>query len=259
VQVDAIGVGHPMKPGLAPVGASVTGQLEVHDPDDLSRGLCVQEGVMPSALAPMLPVMFVPNGRILGALQSLISGVYKGPFSRLQTFFAVSHDSAAGRFELRGDRLALTWPGAADEPVYQRLDDLLSKLVTGLGGSYVKNPLAGTVMGHQPATAHPLGGCAMGHDRTSGTTDHKGRVFDGRAAGGSTDVHDGLYVIDGSIVPRSLGVNPLLTISALAERAMMHFAADHGLALDVGPITDPQAFVPAAAPGLAASSPAASA
>lgn len=234
--VDAIGVGHPMKPGLAPVGASVTGQLEIHDSDDLAHEVCVQEGVMPSALAPILPVLFVPNGRILGALQSLINGVYKGPFSRLQTFFAVSHDSASGRFELVDDRLELVWPHAKDEPVYRYLDEVLSKLVTNAGGSYVKNPLAGTVLGHQPATAHPLGGSAMGRDRDTGATDHKGRVFDASSGAGSTAVHAGLYVIDGSVVPRSLGVNPLLTISALAERTMIHFAADHGLSFDTGAV-----------------------
>ena len=38
--------------------------------------------------------------KLLGALQSLVSGVYKGPFASLQTFFAVSHDSATGRFRL---------------------------------------------------------------------------------------------------------------------------------------------------------------
>ena len=45
--------------------------------------------------------------------------------------------------------------------------------------------------------------------------DHKCRVFDGAAWAGAADVHDGLYVIDGAIMPRSLGVNPLLTITAL--------------------------------------------
>jgi cholesterol oxidase len=226
VPVNAIGVGHPAKVADLQIGASVSGQIEINDPDTLANEMRIQEGSMPSALAPILPVMFLPNGRLLGALQSLVSGVYKGPFAHLQTFFAVSHDSSAGRFSLNEDRLVLSWPGAADEPVYQRLDAALGKIVAQSGGRYIKNPLAGTVMGHQPATAHPLGGCAIGRDREGGVVDHKGRVFDGAANAGTTAVHDGLYVIDGSIIPRSLGVNPLLTITALAERALLHMAQD---------------------------------
>lgn len=248
VPVNAIGVGNPIKEGLKPVGTSVSAQLEIHDPDELDNGLCVQEGVLPSSLAPMLPVMFVPNGRLLGALKSLISGVYKGPLSRLQTFFAVSHDSASGQFRLENDRLVLDWPNAMDEPVYKRLDQLLGKLVSEIGGSYVKNPLAGSVMGHQPATAHPLGGCGMGQTAESGVVDHKCRVFSG--SGDSTEVHEGLYIIDGAVIPRSLGVNPLLTITALAERAMLHFAADHRLSLTHDPVKR-SAPIPTDQPGLA--------
>ena len=226
--VNAIGVGAPSKIDGLEIGASVAGQIEIVDPDDLNNSLTIQEGVVPSSLAPMLPVMFVPNGRLLGALQSLISGVYKGPFATLQTFFAVSHDSASGTFTLEEDKLALSWPGAKDEPVYKRLDAALTALVTRAGGAYVKNPLAGTVMGHQPATAHPLGGAAVAVSRETGVVDHKCRVFDGAASAGPTTVHAGLYVIDGSVIPRSLGCNPLLTITALAERAMLHMAADCG-------------------------------
>jgi cholesterol oxidase len=230
VPVNAIGVGHPAKVDGLNVGAAVSGQIEIVDPDDLAKSVTVQEGVLPSALAPVLPVMFVPNGRLLGALQSLVSGVYKGPFAHLQTFFAVSHDSASGKFRLEGDRLALAWPNAKDEPVYQRLDQTLAALVGQIGGSYVKNPLAGSVMGHQPSTAHPLGGCAMAADREGGVVDHAGRVFDGASGAATNAVHTGLHVIDGAIIPRSLGVNPLLTITALAERALLHITREHGLA-----------------------------
>lgn len=230
VRVNGIGVGHPPRVSLdSCVGACVSGQLELRDGADIGRDLNIQEGVLPSALAPVLPVLFLPNGRLLGALHSLISGVYKGPFASLQTFFAVSHDTAAGRLALEGDRVALSWPGAREEPVYRRLDEVLSRLVEGVGGSYVKNPLSGTLMGHQPATAHPLGGCTVGNDRGEGVVNHKGEAFDAGAAAGSRDVHAGLYVMDGSIIPRSLGVNPLLTITALAERASAHLAMDHGL------------------------------
>ncbi len=234
--VNAIGVGHPPKIEEFLVGSAVTGQLEYRDADDLDMQFAVQDGALPSAIAPILPVMFVPNGRLLGAVQSLISGVYKGPFSKLQTFFAVSHDDAAGRFELRDGRLAIVWPNAHEEPVYRRLGEALTKIAGEVGGSYVQNPLAGTVMGRQPATAHPLGGCGMGAASDTGVVDHKGQVFDASSGAGSTTVHKGLYVIDGSIVPRSLGVNPLLTITALAERALLHMRADFGLSFDAEPV-----------------------
>lgn len=234
--VNAVGVGYPAKVEGMEVGAAVTGQLEIDDELTLANELRVQEGVLPSALAPVLPVLFIPNGRLLGALQSLVNGVYKGPFAKLQTFFAVSHDSATGRFVLDDDRLQLVWPTAKDEPVYGRLDAMLTSVVKQAGGSYVKNPLAGTVMGHQPATAHPLGGAGMGRERVDGAINHKGQVFDAAAGRGSSDVHAGLYVIDGAMMPRSLGVNPLLTITALAERALMHMQQDLGLSFDAEPL-----------------------
>ena len=250
--VNAIGVGEPPRIAGLDIGACVSGQIEIVDAADLASSLTIQEGVLPSALAPILPVLFMPNGRLIGALKGLISGVYKGPLAGLQTFFAVSHDSAAGRLVLEDDRVVLRWPAAKDEPVYARLDAALQSLVERAGGRYVRNPLAGTVMGHQPATAHPLGGCGMGRDRSTGVVDHTGAVYDGRAGAGSTDVHQGLVVADGSIVPRSLGVNPLLTITALAERAMLHLMQARGWHCDAAPVQHDAAPVPVTAPGEAA-------
>jgi cholesterol oxidase len=247
-RVNAIGVGHPPRIDGIEVGACVSGQIEIADATELEHSLTIQEGVLPSALAPLLPVLFIPNGRLLGALQSLISGVYKGPFANLQTFFAVSHDSASGRLVLENGRVALSWPGAHDEPVYRRVDAALAALVQAAGGAYVKNPLAGTMMGRQPATAHPLGGCGMGRDRSEGVVNHKCQVFDGRTNAGAADVHRGLYVMDGAIMPRSLGVNPLLAITALAERAMLHLGRDWGLSIEDAPVQI-AAPVPVSVPG----------
>ncbi len=61
-----------------------------------------------------------------------------------------------------------------------------------------------------PTTAHCMGGCAMSDSPHSGVIDAQNRVFN----------YQNLYVIDGSMLTANLGVNPSLTITALAERAM---------------------------------------
>jgi cholesterol oxidase len=61
-----------------------------------------------------------------------------------------------------------------------------------------------------PTTAHILGGACMGDSPATGVIDKDHRVFG----------YEGLYVIDGSAVSANPGVNPSLTITALAERAM---------------------------------------
>jgi cholesterol oxidase len=72
-----------------------------------------------------------------------------------------------------------------------------------------------------PMTAHCIGGCVMGQDAAHGVIDAEHRVFG----------YHGLYVVDGSAVGANLGVNPSLTITALAERAMSFIPAK--LAVDI--------------------------
>ena len=64
-------------------------------------------------------------------------------------------------------------------------------------------------------TAHILGGCPIGADADSGVINSNHEVFG----------HPGLFVLDGSAIPANVGVNPSLTITALAERAMQLFPA----------------------------------
>jgi len=59
-------------------------------------------------------------------------------------------------------------------------------------------------------TAHLMGGCPMGRNEEDGVVDMRGQAFG----------HPGLYVLDGSVVPGNPGVNPSLTIAALAEFAL---------------------------------------
>ncbi len=65
-------------------------------------------------------------------------------------------------------------------------------------------------------TVHPLGGCVMADSADTGVVNHIGQVFRGSASA----VYETLVVLDGSIVPTSLGINPALTIAAVAERAI---------------------------------------
>jgi hypothetical protein len=66
------------------------------------------------------------------------------------------------------------------------------------------------VFSNKATTAHILGGCPMGLTPETGVVDTNGRLFG----------YENFYVVDGSIVPANLGVNPSLTITALAEHAM---------------------------------------
>ena len=61
-----------------------------------------------------------------------------------------------------------------------------------------------------PMTAHFIGGCVIGDSADSGVVDPYHRVYG----------HPGLHVVDGSAISANLGVNPALTITAQAERAM---------------------------------------
>jgi len=70
--------------------------------------------------------------------------------------------------------------------------------------------------------SHPLGGCRMAESKDDGVVDHRNEVFG----------YEGLFCIDSSAIPTSLGVNPSLTISAVSERAVSQLidrAADYGL------------------------------
>lgn len=161
-----------------------------------------------------------------------------------QCLLIMGDDGAAGRLHLRypanpvkGKRHDLAhvevhWPGAADNPALRSADALLADMncAAGLdGGQYVPNPawralpagageLGDALPGGRVLTVHPLGGCAMGDDRTSGVVDHAGRVFDAGADDPGA-IHPGLLVLDGAILPTAIGTNPFLTIAALASRA----------------------------------------
>jgi cholesterol oxidase len=96
-------------------------------------------------------------------------------------------------------------PPTAFIPEAKELAEHYARIVNGKPVVLLSETLLGI-----PTTAHILGGAVMGRDRSEGVIDSNNRVFGYRE----------LYICDGSMVSANPGVNPSLTIAALAERAM---------------------------------------
>jgi cholesterol oxidase len=87
-------------------------------------------------------------------------------------------------------------------------------------------PLWGKGNNKTAISAHPLGGCPMGSDASNGVVDSMGRLFKGD---NGNEIYDELYVVDGSIIPSALAVNPSLTIAALSFRIALNIIGDKHL------------------------------
>ena len=92
-----------------------------------------------------------------------------------------------------------TWIPVANQAVRK-----MAEIIGGKAGGSIGEPF------NRPLTAHFIGGCTIGATPETGVIDPYQRVFD----------YPGLHVVDGSAISANLGVNPSLTITAQAERAM---------------------------------------
>ncbi|OZG70131.1 hypothetical protein BTA51_27570 [Hahella sp. CCB-MM4] len=125
-----------------------------------------------------------------------------------------------------------SWPEAALNPASVNADHYLRELSFQAGfdgGQYVPNPfwqimplsassvMSGKIPSGRAISVHPLGGCGMADNISDGVVNADGQVY--RADGKPTEIYEGLYVMDGAMLPTAIGVNPFLTISALSWRA----------------------------------------
>jgi cholesterol oxidase len=247
-EVNAIGRGKQVN-GNAP-GPTITGAIDLRDSANWQDGLLIEEGALPASTSHFLPAVLASVAKLAGQdtdrglwdrtkekfreWRSLLFGAYTGALRNTSIYLVMAHDDDGGKIRLDKDRLRIDWDGVGKAPLFQRIGKLLTRLTEANGGTYVPSPLFTKHFGYDLITVHPLGGCAIGADETRGVVDHQGQVFTG-APGGAC--HDGLYVSDGAIIPRPLGVNPLLTISALAERNVARLAASRGWTIryELGP------------------------
>jgi cholesterol oxidase len=96
-------------------------------------------------------------------------------------------------------------PAPSYLPIANEVTRMIAKKVRGVP----LNGLPDLAFGAS-TTAHLIGGACIASDKKSGVINSSHEVFD----------YPGLYVVDGSAIPANLGVNPSLTITAMAERAM---------------------------------------
>ncbi len=209
-----------------------------------SDGIVIEEGVIPGALSPLLPLVMAIGSAVLGRrtktgvrvflrrrieeLKSLAKGSYAGSSNSTMTFLVMAHDDGMGKLIFDGKGLRVVWPDVIKKRNFQTINERLLKASKAIGSVYVQNPMLRKMISQNLITVHPLGGCVMGETREHGVVNHKSQVFDGSADSKSGATYKGLYVCDGSIMPSPLGVNSLLTISALTERAMIYLADDWG-------------------------------
>ena len=243
--VNGIGLGPRNPRHREPVGPCSTVMVDLRPGRPVEQSMVMADGVVPGAMAAVLPMFLTLGAAVTGrrdnaglwsrtravsrVVKSNVLGAYKGATRNTLFVLLMSHDRSEGRMYLDGDRLRVQWPGIGREPQFRIADETLFAMSQALGGTYVPNPVWNDVTRRSLATGHPLGGCAMAEDAAGGVVDHCGQVFTGEPGGG---LHDGLFVMDGAVVPTALGVNPLLTIAALAERSCALLTEQAGWTID---------------------------
>jgi cholesterol oxidase len=120
-------------------------------------------------------------------------------------YLAITRNPERGRFvyDAATDSARLNWTRAQNAISVNSAKTLFDRINRKQGTVYRTDLFGGGKAFADDFCYHPLGGCVLGQ-----ATDHIGRVKG----------YDRLYVTDSSLIPGSIGVNPFVTITALAER-----------------------------------------
>lgn len=232
VQTNVMGFGTSAPlPGEAQAGPTITIAADYRAPQQpLSQRYLIEDAAVPKALVdavrlalPLSAGIFIDFPAAQRVTRDLLYSRTDGALNHSMVYLGIGHDSAGGRIELDPfGNAKVVWPNVMNEPFVARLKAEMERHALVFGGRYVDYPRTSPIFGGALTTVHPLGGCPMAEQIDKGVVNADGQVFDGRAGGSA--VYPNLRVVDGSIAPASIGVNPLLTIAALAERAAEHFA-----------------------------------
>jgi cholesterol oxidase len=216
---------YPDRDVNASKGPTIAAAIDFLDRRDTGQSFWVQDGGLPNLLGDALlgrKGLSIDGGAQVQIVIQSIRHMLRDddPFRHVMPWFGQGVDGGNGVLSLQHSplsktpHLALDWDVAKSRPMVDALVNMHVKLSAATGGHPVVPPTWS--LAHYLVTPHPLGGCNMGTSAADGVVDHKGQVFG----------YENLYVCDGSIVPRAVGVNPSRTIGALAERTAQLIVAE---------------------------------
>ena len=217
---------------------ALTGALMQDDKVDYSQGSAITSSFFPDEFTHVEPVRYGAGSNAMGLLQTIMTDGHKASERRKQWLTTVlRHPSMLARV-LNVKRwsqrtvIALVMQSVDSAVTVSMKRSIFGKRLTSKNDSETPNatyiPAANEVVrkiaeknggiagGHigdligAPFTAHFVGGCVIGDSENSGVIDPYHRVWN----------YPTLHVVDGASVTANLGVNPSLTITAQAERAM---------------------------------------
>ena len=207
---------------------------------DFSQRVAITGSIYPDANTHIETVVYGSDGDFMNLLHTLLVGDGSRITRPLKLLFAAvrhpltfvrvcdprgwskrtiillvmqTHDNAIKLIPIRNRFGGLRLQTAQDSdkpiptfiPIANEAAEWIAKRIGGIPQSSIAEALASI-----PTTAHILGGAVIGRSPETGVVDERHRVFG----------YENLLVCDGSVVPANVGVNPSLTITALAERAM---------------------------------------
>jgi cholesterol oxidase len=208
-------------------GPSMTSRLDYLD----EHGFMVADGGLPSNFGGLLEIVRAVDDAVHGWRGLLLrvkrlathlglsdqSIAYRHlrprttrPIDESLVFLMIGRAAADGQMRLTPllKCFDIRWSRQGSDTLFAAMEKVTDELARGVGAkpffALDTWPLSGYI------TVHPLGGCPMADDPRLGVVDDAGKVHG----------YEGLYVLDGSIVPTALGVNPSKTIAALAERGI---------------------------------------
>ncbi|MFD3403147.1 GMC oxidoreductase [Kribbella sp. NPDC058693] len=256
---------------------SLLGAISKDRDVDYSRGVAITSSFHPDDITHIEPVRYGKGSNVMSLLQTVLTdgdgdkprwrtwlrelGVQRKNIRKLydlkhwseRTVIALVMQTADNSITTYGKRDRLgRWrltskqghgaPNPSWIPVANQVVRRMAKLMNGTPGGTIGEPF------NVPMTAHFIGGCAIGDSAETGVVDPYHRVYG----------YDGLHIVDGSTISANLGVNPSLTITAQAERALSFWPNKGGddprpaigtAYQRVQPVKPSNPVVPADAPG----------